>query len=188
MMTNFHEISTELSGIWVYEPTNHEDERGSTTELLNVNNLPEGISDYKVTQILASSSIKNTIRGVHYAASANAQVKILTCTYGEIKDIVLDLRPHSPTFGKYEVIQLTAHSSRVLILSPGFGHAFEVISDSATVLYAIDTQFRFDLEFSINPLDKDLSLPWDTSTPIISNKDLNGKTFSAAINELKVFS
>lgn len=187
-MTNFHEISTELSGIWIYEPTNYADERGSTTELLNVNNLPEEIRDYKVTQLLTSSSVKNTIRGVHYAANSNAQVKILTCTYGEIKDIVVDLRPHSPTFGKYEVIQLTAFSSRVLMLSPGFGHAFEVISDSATVMYAIDTQFRFDLEFSINPLDKDLSLPWDTSTPVISNKDLNGKTFNAAINELKAIS
>jgi dTDP-4-dehydrorhamnose 3,5-epimerase len=188
MMTNFHEISTELSGIWLYEPTNHVDERGSTTELLNVNHLPEEISDCKVTQLLTSSSVKNTIRGVHYAASSNAQVKILTCTYGEIMDIVVDLRPHSLTFGKYEVIQLTASSSRVLMLSPGFGHAYEVISDSATMMYAIETQFRFDLEFSINPLDEDLSLPWNTSTPVISKKDLNGKTFNAAINELKVIS
>jgi dTDP-4-dehydrorhamnose 3,5-epimerase len=185
-MTNFHEISTELSGIWLFESTNHVDERGSTTELLNINNLPEEINDFKVTQLLTSTSVKNTIRGVHYAASSNAQVKIVTCTYGEIKDIVVDLRPNSQSFGKFEVIQLAANSSRILMLSPGLGHAYEVISESATVLYAIDTQFRFDLEYSINPLDKDLSLPWETSTPVISKRDLNGKTFNAAINDLKV--
>jgi dTDP-4-dehydrorhamnose 3,5-epimerase len=184
-MTNFHEISTELSGIWLRQYTNHEDERGSTTELLNINNLPGEIRDYKVTQLLTSTSVKNAIRGVHYAASPNYQVKILTCTYGEIKDIVVDLRPDSPTFGEHEVTHLSANSSRVLIISPGFGHAYEVISDSATVIYAIDTQFRFDLEYSIDPLDRDLSLPWDTSTPVISQKDLNGKSFNAAIDELR---
>lgn len=184
---NFVEIDSVLDGVWLWEVTAHEDNRGTTKEILNLNVLPDELFPCTITQILEAQSQKNTIRGIHFSSPTNPQTKIITCCRGAILDGVVDLRPGSSTFGQTEMFELSEDSGRVLILSPGFGHAYQVLSESATVLYALNTQFKFEEEFSINPLDESLSFPWSAGIPILSDRDRDAQSFSQARSYLESF-
>ena len=162
----------------------YQDERGTTSEILNIPSLIMEGSKFEVSQLLESRSKRNVIRGIHYSDASNPQVKVVRCIDGQIRDCVIDLRAGSSTFGQYEAFELSSEANQTLIISSGFGHAYEVITESATVLYAIQTNFRFDLEYSINPLDPELALPWETSSPILSEKDSAAKSLSFAVREI----
>ncbi len=181
---NFETIETKFTGVWLRKNRVYQDERGTTSEILNVPSLIMGDSKFEVSQILESRSKKNVIRGIHYSDASNQQVKVVRCIDGQIRDCVIDLRAGSSTFGQYEFFELSSEVNQTLIISSGFGHAYEVITESATVLYAIQTSFRFDLEYSINPLDLELALPWETSSPILSEKDSAAKSFAFAVREI----
>ncbi len=181
---NFETIETKFSGVWLRKNRVYQDERGTTSEILNIPSLIMEGSKFEVSQLLESRSKRNVIRGIHYSDASNPQVKVVRCIDGQIRDCVIDLRAGSSTFGQYEVFELSSEANQTLIISSGFGHAYEVITESATVLYAIQTNFRFDLEYSINPLDPELALPWETSSPILSEKDSAAKSLSFAVREI----
>lgn len=181
---NFEIIETKFSGVWLRDNQVYRDERGTTSEILNIPALVIEGSKFEVSQILESRSKKNVIRGIHYSDASNPQVKVLRCIDGQIRDCVIDLRAGSPTFGQYDVFKLSSEANQTLIISSGFGHAYEVLTESATVLYANQTNFRFDLEYSINPLDLELALPWESSSPILSEKDSVAKSFAFAAREI----
>jgi dTDP-4-dehydrorhamnose 3,5-epimerase len=177
---------TSLKGVWTQLPINNMDERGYTRELFNVTHLPPGFSGSSVNQILEATSSRGVIRGIHYASTSNTQSKIVRCLEGEIRDIVIDLRMDSPTFGDHEVFELNSIDVSSIFISHGFGHAYQVLSKSATVLYALQTNFNFSEEFSINPLDPDLALPWQDIPAILSPRDANAPGFRVAIGNRKL--
>ena len=181
---NFETIETKFSGVWLRKNRVYQDERGTTSEILNIPSLIMEGSKFEVSQLLESRSKRNVIRGIHYSDASNPQVKVVRCIDGQIRDCVIDLRAGSSTFGQYEAFELSSEANQTLIISSGFGHAYEVITESATVLYAIQTNFRFDLEYSINPLDPELALPWETSSPILSEKDSAAKSLAFAVREI----
>ena len=162
----------------------YEDERGSTVEIVNVPSFNLNIGEFEVSQILESRNRKGVIRGIHYSDQLNPQTKIVRCVSGHIRDCVVDLRPGSATFGQYEFFDLSSDSNKTLIISSGFGHGFEVVTETATVLYAIQTNFNFDLEYRIDPLDPELAIPWHHSSPILSKSDANASSFADASNKI----
>jgi dTDP-4-dehydrorhamnose 3,5-epimerase len=181
---NFEVIETKFSGVWLRGNTVYSDERGSTSEILNVSSLTFESGKFDVSQILESRSHKSVIRGIHYSDVSNPQIKVVKCITGHIRDCVIDLRAGSATFGQFDVFELSSKANQTLIISPGFGHAYEVITETATVLYAMQTNFAFHLEYSIDPLDPDLALPWESSKPILSEKDSSAKSFAVAAREI----
>jgi dTDP-4-dehydrorhamnose 3,5-epimerase len=160
------------------------DSRGTTTEFFSNRSLPASFHSFKVTQMLESTSAAGVIRGIHYSSLDNPQSKIVRCLKGQIKDVVVDLRPGSATFGEWKVFELSDENSGLLYIPHGFGHAYEVISSEATVIYALDTNYQFEKEYSINPLDKDLSLPWTNQVHSLSEKDLGANSFQIVRREL----
>lgn len=172
---------TKLNGVWVHKPKLFPDTRGTTSEIFNYTNLPPELKGLEVSQILEARSSLGVIRGIHYSSLTNPQVKIVRCVQGEIQDCVIDLRPDSSTFGKYEVFILDSKHAANLIISPGFGHAYQVLSADATVLYALQTNFNFFQEYSIYPLDKDLSLPWANIPAVLSDQDLTAPRYNEAL-------
>ena len=183
---NFEEIETKFSGVWLRENKVYSDERGTTAEILNVPSLTFDKNKFEVSQILESRSRTGVIRGIHYSDLSNPQTKVVRCVNGQIRDCVIDLRAGSATFGQYEFFNLSGGLNQTLIISSGFGHAYEVISDTATVVYALQTKLKFDLEYSINPLDPDLALPWESSSPILSKKDSAAMSFALATKEILI--
>jgi len=176
---------SSLRGIWVQSPKNHLDTRGSTSEIFNLNirHLSPSLENLEITQILEATSTLGVIRGIHFSARKNPQLKIVRCIVGKIRDIIIDLRIDSSTFGKFEVIELDSAKSENLIISPGFGHSYQVISNSATVVYALQTNFNFSQEYCINPLDKDLNLPWSNIPAILSERDANSPSYAEALTK-----
>ncbi len=176
---------TSLKGVWTHTADTNSDSRGSTTEIFNATQLPSGFIGLPLTQIIEAKSSYGVIRGIHYASISNTQSKVVRCLEGEILDIVVDLRVDSPTFGDFEVIELSSKNNSTLFISHGFGHGYQVLSRSATVLYALQTSFNFSEEFAMNPLDLDLSLPWRDIPAILSPRDANALGFKVAIGDRK---
>lgn len=176
-------LETSLDEVWLHIPTLHSDIRGTTLEIFSINQFPTANSFSPVTQILEATSSRGVIRGIHYSSPDNLQTKIVRCVEGKIRDIVIDLRPDSSSFGMYEVFDLNSDNNATLYISHGFGHAYQVLSDNAKVLYALNTRFNFSEEFSINPFDAELNLPWLDIPVIMSAKDANAPLFNVAMKQ-----
>ena len=183
MTQQYSEHISRFDGVVYREIVRFTDTRGDTSEFFNNLLLPKYFNSFTVTQMLEATSVAGVIRGIHFSAMDNPQYKIVKCIRGSISDVIVDLRPNSSTFGQWEVFELSDQNSGVLFIPHGFGHAYEVLSSTASVIYALDTGFQFEKEYSINPLDKELSLPWTNQMHTLSEKDANAKSFRDACQE-----
>jgi dTDP-4-dehydrorhamnose 3,5-epimerase len=178
-VARIHETSIE--GLWTVSNEIHSDLRGETVELMNMKWFQPQMPKLNFNQTLLASSHRGTIRGIHIAAKTNPQLKLITCISGEILDCIVDFRPESPTFREILTFELSHKSNTALLLSPGLGHAYQVISESATVFYSLQTQLKFSEEFCVNAFDKELAIPWKQITPILSERDEKAPDFDIAI-------
>jgi dTDP-4-dehydrorhamnose 3,5-epimerase len=116
-----------------------------------------------------STSRQGTLRGLHFQEPPAAHVKLVTCVYGEILDVVVDLRKSSPTFKKAYSIQLVANKGEMLYVPKGFAHGFYTLSDTAVFLSMNSGKFSAEHE---NGLRWDgINFKWPDENPLISDKD-----------------
>ncbi|MFD3946002.1 dTDP-4-dehydrorhamnose 3,5-epimerase family protein [Streptomyces sp. NPDC058579] len=168
-----HIAETAVPGAYVVTPERHTDERGDFFEGLRTD-LLEATTGHPFTprQINYSTSRRNTLRGIHGVAIPPGQAKYVTCVRGALRDIVVDLRVGSPTFGAYETNVLDAASGRAVYVPEGVGHGFLTLTDDACISYVLSTVYVPGTQIDINPLDADLALPWGfTEHPLMSAKD-----------------
>jgi dTDP-4-dehydrorhamnose 3,5-epimerase len=166
-----------LNGVFLRNSPIHLDQRGSTLEWFDSVSLPANFKNMQINQLISATSKKNVIRGIHFSGTNNPQNKVVRCINGTILDIVIDLRRSSDTFGRHEIYILDSNRPETLFIPNEFGHAYQVLSKNATVVYALQTNFEFGNEHVINPLDPKLNLPWRKGKYTLSNRDLNGKNF-----------
>jgi dTDP-4-dehydrorhamnose 3,5-epimerase len=173
-------IETTLQGVLILEPRVFRDERGFFLESYNQAAMTEiGIPDVFV-QDNHSSSVRNTLRGLHYQA-CHPQGKLIRVVGGEIFDVALDLRRSSPTFGKWYGVELSDKNSRMFWLPPGIAHGFSALSEVAHVLYKSTDFYAPECERTVAWNDPDLAIDWRLQgAPIISAKDAKGVPFRAA--------
>ncbi len=154
-------------------PHHIRDERGSFHEALRVDELERATGrPFSPRQINYSVSRRNTLRGIHSVALPPGQAKYVTCVRGALRDIVVDLRVGSPTFGAYESNVLDAKSGRTVYVPEGVGHGFLTLTDDACICYVLSEVHVPGTQIDINPLDPDLALPWGfTEPPLMSPKD-----------------
>lgn len=176
-MEKFTESSV-LKGIWIHQAENYSDNRGSIYEWFNAKSVPDNFMDIQISQLLTARNIHNVIRGIHFSAQDNPQIKLVNCSSGKILDVVVDLREGSETFGLHDVFELDSRDSQTLMIPDGFGHGYQVISNKATVQYGIQTHFNFQKEYVINPFDPTLGIAWLPGEHILSERDLNGENFN----------
>lgn len=164
-----------ISGAWEFLPTLHHDSRGLFLENYTSRVLEEVTGrTFSLSQLNVSVSRRGVIRGIHASTPPPGQAKYIMCLVGRILDVVVDLRSESPTFGQWEAITLDDTARKAVFISEGLGHGFQVLSDSATVVYATSTPYDPNREFSVNPFDRDLALPWISPLePTLSNRDLD---------------
>ena len=170
-------VESTLSGVFKYSPEIHFDLRGSTTEWFNSQHVPSVYNDFSINQLLSVKNQKNVIRGIHFSGPRNVQSKILKCAQGVILDVVVDFRVDSSTFGKHEKFILDSELNETLFIPHGFGHAYQVLSNFATIEYALQTQFKFEEEYVLNVYDKTIGIVWEGKNHILSPKDKNGADF-----------
>ena len=126
-------------------------------------------------------SKKGVIRGLHYQLN-NPQGKLVRAVVGVVLDVAVDLRVGSPTFGEYEMVELSAENKKMLYIPEGFAHGYLVTSSDSIVLYKCTNCYDPNDEYGIKWNDKTIGIDWNYSSPIISEKDdklptLNNQTF-----------
>jgi dTDP-4-dehydrorhamnose 3,5-epimerase len=173
-------IETTLPGVLLLEPRVFRDTRGFFLESYNQAAMAEiGISSQFV-QDNHSSSVRNTLRGLHYQ-SCHAQGKLIRVIAGKVFDVAVDLRRSSPTFGKWFGTELNGDDNRMIWIPPGMAHGFSALSDVAHVLYKSTDFYIPQCERTIAWNDPDLGIDWRLEAePIISVKDTQGVPFRTA--------
>jgi len=163
-------IETELPGVRIVEPEVHADGRGYFLESYSYRRYAEHGMDATFVQDNHSHSAKGVLRGLHYQAG-QGQVKLVRVVSGEIYDVAVDIRPDSPTYGKWVAVTLSAHNHRQIYIPVGYAHGFCVVSEYADVLYKVSTYYAPELERGIAWDDPDLAIPWPVRDPILSERD-----------------
>ena len=178
-------VETGISGLFILEPRVFEDERGYFLETYNEEKLFPIVGKYNFVQDNESKSSKGVLRGLHYQTGEFAQAKLVRVIQGEVKDIVVDIREESPTYGKkYEII-LNETNKKQFLIPRGFAHGFSVLSNTAIFSYKCDNFYNKASEGQINPLCNKLNLDWgieDLSIVNISEKDKGGPNFGDHIS------
>lgn len=176
-------VETRVPGTFLFTPKQFRDERGSFFEALRCDRV-EAVTGrpFRPEQINYSVSRRNTLRGIHGVAVPPGQAKYVTCVRGALRDIVVDLRVGSPTFGAHHTTLLDAESGRCVYVPEGVGHGFLTLTDDACICYVVSTRYVPGTQIDINPLDPDLALPWGfTEPPLMSAKDAQAQGVREAL-------
>jgi dTDP-4-dehydrorhamnose 3,5-epimerase len=168
----------ELPGLALVELPIYRDDRGFFIERYNQARFEEhGLPRF--CQDNHSRSIPGTLRGLHYQYQP-AQGKLIGVIRGEIWDVVVDIRPASPTYGKHQIVELNDRVALFLWIPPGFAHGFCVTGqDAADVIYKVDQPYVPSSEGGILWSDPDLAIPWPVAHPLVSDRDKQLPRFSA---------
>ena len=178
-----------IKGAWVEESPVWGDERGFFREWFKTSDISRVIGrDFSVAQANISSSDRGVVRGIHYSLAEGGQAKWVTCVSGSIRDVIVDIRPSSPTYGKSVVVELSGTSGSAVFIGEGLGHAFVSLEDASTVAYLVSSPFSPTDEYEINPLDPELGIEW--GLPVgelrLSPKDAAARSLKERLGEGKL--
>ena len=161
---------TGLDGLLLIEPKCFVDERGFFLESFQDARYREaGITDSFV-QDNHSRSKKGVLRGLHFQFE-DAQAQIVTVMRGHIYDVAVDVRPDSPTFGRWFGANLSDDGPRQMYMAPGFAHGFCVLSEFADLHYKVSRIYNRHQEGGVRWNDPDLAIKWPLGTPFVSDRD-----------------
>jgi dTDP-4-dehydrorhamnose 3,5-epimerase len=179
----------EIEGAWLAESPVWNDERGFFREWYKSADVKHATGrDFGIEQANISLSSKGTLRGIHYSIAPRGQAKWITCVVGLIKDVIVDIRPDSKSFGRWIEVELTGDSGKAVFISEGLGHGFVAQEDNTVVAYLTSTPFSSSHEFEINPLDEKIGINWgmDLSALRISTKDKSAPTLAERLSQGKL--
>ena len=162
--------ATGIDGVWVITPRVFEDPRGYFLETFQRARLEAAGLQGDFVQDNLSFSVGNTLRGLHFQ-HPHGQTKLVQAVQGEIFDVAVDIRPASPTFGKWFGTNLSAANSRQLYIAAGLAHGFCVLSDTAHVAYKCTDYYAPQYEGGILWSDPDIGIQWPVVHPLLSEKD-----------------
>ncbi|MFZ9956500.1 MAG: dTDP-4-dehydrorhamnose 3,5-epimerase [Flavobacteriales bacterium] len=171
-------IETNIKDLLIIEPKIFFDERGYFFESFNEDSFLKAGVQSKFVQDNISKSSKNTLRGLHFQIAPFAQGKLIKVLRGAVQDIAVDLRTASPTFGQYAEVVLSEENHRMLYIPPGFAHGFLTLEEDTIFSYKCTAPYNKDAERAILWNDPSLNIKWKTNNPIISQKDLLGRSFT----------
>lgn len=169
-------VELPISGAWVYIPRVHSDARGGFHEWFRAEQFAEQLGyPFEVAQGNLSRSALGVVRGVHLADVPPGQAKFVSCVSGQVRDVLVDLREGSPTFGKHVSVTLSEQNNLGVFVPLGVGHGFAAETSLATVSYLVSDAYNPDREFEVNPFDPALGIDWgvDPADAVASDKDRN---------------
>jgi dTDP-4-dehydrorhamnose 3,5-epimerase len=166
-----------IKGAWIARAPIHKDDRGYFREWFKAREIEIAMGrSFDVQQGNMSSSNKGVLRGIHYSLAKRGQGKWITSISGSVWDVVVDIRPSSPTYKKWIGTELNSNTGDALFISEGLGHGFISLEDNSTVVYLLTSNYSPSEEFAIHPLDSDLAIAWPIENPSLSLKDASAPT------------
>jgi dTDP-4-dehydrorhamnose 3,5-epimerase len=178
-----------IEGVWLAESPVWSDDRGFFREWFKSEDIKnETGRDFGIEQANISLSSRGTLRGIHYSVAPRGQAKWITCVAGSIKDVIVDIRPDSKSFGRWIEVELRGDSGKAVLISEGLGHGFLALEDNTAVAYLVSTHFSPTHEYEINPLDEKIAINWgiEMRELKISDKDKNAPTLIERLAEGKL--
>jgi dTDP-4-dehydrorhamnose 3,5-epimerase len=161
----------DIAGALLLRPTPHADERGFFCRTFDAEVLRSaGLNPDAFIQHSLSRSVRGVVRGLH-VRRGDGEAKLVRCSYGAIFDVVVDLRPDSPSYGKWESFELRDDSQVTLYVPAGCAHGFQALTDTADVSYMIDRPHDPSEDVSIAFDDPGLAIPWPLPVTIMSSRD-----------------
>jgi dTDP-4-dehydrorhamnose 3,5-epimerase len=166
-----------LAGLISIKPRVFADARGFFLETYSEGPWSAAGVNCRFVQDNHSHSVKGTLRGLHYQ-STPGQAKLVRVAKGRIFDVAVDIRPGSPTFGKWEGVYLDGEQHHQLFIPIGFAHGFCVVSETADVIYKVSSPYDAKAECTLAWNDPDVGVQWPVSSPVLSARDQSGESFA----------
>jgi len=165
-------IETPLKAAFIIEPEKIEDERGFFARTWCQREFEKkGIASKFVQCSFSYSKKKGTLRGMHYQISPFEECKLVRCTTGAIFDVIIDLRPKSPTFTQHFEVALTARNYRMLYIPKGFAHGFQTLEDHSEVYYQMSEFYAPQSSIGVRWNDPSFGIQWPVEDLTISKRD-----------------
>lgn len=150
-----------VAGAFAVLPEVHEDVRGSFAEWFRADRFEEAAGHgFALAQANCSVSARGTLRGVHFSQVPPGQGKYVSCLHGAVHDVVVDLRPGSPTYGRWDAVRLDAANRTAVHVPVGVGHGFLALEDASVVAYLCDAPYTPEREHGVDAFDAELAIDW----------------------------
>ena len=170
---------TKLKGAFIVDPQKFEDERGFLSRSFSAKEFEGRGLNPRIAECNISFSKKRyTVRGMHFQHPPFAQAKLVRCTKGAVYDVIIDLRPDSPTFKQWVGEELTAENRRMLYVPEGFAHGFQTLEENTEVFYQITNFYNPDSEGGVRWNDPVFGIEWRATDGVTINaRDQNYPDF-----------
>ena len=163
---------TKLQGAWTVDLDQREDDRGYFARAFCQNEFAaHGIASDVRQANISLSLHAGTVRGIHFQYPPACENKFIRCIRGAILDLIVDLRPESPTFLQHVSVELSADNRRAFVVPPRFGHSFMSLTDDAEVMYLVSEFYTPAEEGGLRWNDPELGIAWPRDMATISDKD-----------------
>jgi dTDP-4-dehydrorhamnose 3,5-epimerase len=164
---------TALPGVVVLVPERREDARGFFARTFDRQAFAACGMETVVEQCSVSfNHRRGTIRGLHWQVAPFAEAKLVRVTRGAVHDVVVDVRPGSPTRGRHVAVTMSAETGTQLYVPPGFGHGFQTLEDATEVSYQISAPYSPEHARGVRFDDPTLGIAWPEPVTVISDRDL----------------
>jgi len=174
-----------IAGAWLFEPTPHVDDRGFFSRTFDREVVASaGINPDGFAQDSLSRSRRGVIRGMHLRSGAG-EAKLVRCSYGAVFDVVVDLRPGSPTFRNTEHFRLSGDTQVTVYVPAGCAHGFQALTDPADVSYRIDRPHDPSEDVAIAFDDPELAIPWPLPVTLTSERDRGAPPLAEVLRTLR---
>lgn len=175
--------------IITFEFSPNTDDRGEFTRIIDFNEKIFKDSNLKSEQFcqfsFSRSLKKGTRRGLHLHMWPDSEIKIVKALRGSFFDVVVDCRPNSKTFGKWQSFKLDSEIGNGIVVPKGFAHGIETLVDDTLIFYAMDQPYTFSRDVTISLIDSQIDIDWPSITPsITSPKDSNGMALTSYLDLL----
>lgn len=165
-------IETALAGAFVVEPEPIADHRGFFARVFCADEFRQhGLTPAVAQCNLSRNVARGTLRGLHYQVPPAAEAKFVRCVRGAVVDVIVDLRPDSPTHLQHVAVELTAAEHRALFVPECFAHGFQTLEDDTEILYQVSEFYAPGHEGGLRHDDPALGIDWPLPVSEISDKD-----------------
>lgn len=166
----FTELS--LKGTYIVEPQRHEDSRGFFARTFCAREFRDQNLVEKFVQCSTSWNARaGTVRGMHYQLPPSCEVKLVRCTAGALLDVIVDLRPDSPSYLQHVGVQLSARNRLALYIPEMFAHGYQTLEDGTEVFYQMSEFYAPEMSAGLRYDDPKLGIRWPLTVSVVSEKD-----------------
>ena len=173
-------IETELKDAYIIDLDRREDNRGFFARTWAQDEFEaHGLVSRVLQANLSFNHTKGTLRGMHFQHAPYAETKLVRCVRGAIYDVIVDLRPESPTYKRWLGVELTAENRRAFYVPEGFAHGFQTLEDNVEVMYQVSQVYTPGAEGGYRYDDPAFEISWPLPVTVISDKDTKWPAFAS---------